>query len=61
MEYYSDMKKNEARPFAATWTQLRLSHEVKSVKATLYEITYIWESKNNTNDPIYKTETDSQT
>ena len=55
------MKKNEIRPFAATWTQLRLSHEVKSVKATLYEITYIWESKNNTNDPIYKTETDSQT
>ena len=27
----------------------------------LYDITYMWNLKNNTNEHIYKTETDSQT
>ena len=27
----------------------------------LYDITYMWNLKNNTNESIYKTETDSQT
>ena len=27
----------------------------------LYDITYMWSLKNNTNESIYKTETDSQT
>ena len=27
----------------------------------LYDITYMWNIKNNTNELIYKTETDSQT
>ena len=26
-----------------------------------YDITYMWNLKNDTNEPIYKTETDSQT
>ena len=26
----------------------------------LYDITYVWNVKNNTNESIYKTETDSQ-
>ena len=28
-------------------------------RQTLYDITYMWNLKNNTNEPIYKTETDS--
>ena len=27
----------------------------------LYDITYMWDLKNNTNESVYKTETDSQT
>ena len=27
----------------------------------LYDISYMWNLKNNTNEPIYKTEIDSQT
>ena len=27
----------------------------------LYDLTYMWDLKNNTNELIYKTETDSQT
>jgi len=27
----------------------------------IYDITYVWNLKNNTNEYIYKTETDSQT
>ena len=30
-------------------------------KTRLYDTTYIWNLKNNTNEHIYKTETDSQT
>ena len=27
----------------------------------LYDITYVWNLKNNTNESVYKTDTDSQT
>ena len=30
-------------------------------RQTLYDITYMWNLKNNTNESIYETETDSQT
>ena len=30
-------------------------------RQTLYDITYMWNLKSNTNELIYKTETDSQT
>ena len=33
----------------------------KSEKDKYYDITYMWNLKNNTNESIYKTETDSQT
>ena len=37
--------------------------EVKSERERqiLYDITYMWNVKYNTNEPIYKTETDTQT
>ena len=33
----------------------------KSEKDKYYDITYMWNLKNNTNESIYKTETDTQT
>ena len=61
-EYYSVMKSNEIMPSAATQMALemiRLS-EVRQ-KQISYDITYIWNLKYNTNELIYKIETDSQT
>ena len=65
MEYYSAKKKNEVMPFAATWMQLEIIilSEVKSERERQipYDITYMWNLKYDTNEPIYETETDSQT
>ena len=65
MEYYSAIKKNEIMPFAATWMDLEIIilSEVKSERERQisYDITYMWNLKYGTNEPIYKTETDSQT
>ena len=55
--------KNEIMPFAATWMQLEIIilSEVSQKEKDKYHITYIiWNLKYNTNQPIYKTETDSQ-
>ena len=48
-------------PFAATWMELeilRLSH--RKTNTTLYDL-YLDSKKKDTNELIYKTETDSQT
>ena len=62
MEYYSAIKKNETMPFAATWMDLEIIilSEV-SQRQISYDITYMWNLKYDTNELIYKTETDSQT
>ena len=62
MEYYSAIKKNEIMPFVATWMDLEIItlREV-SQKDIQYHITYMWKLKYDTNELIYKTETDSQT
>ena len=54
-------EKNEITPFAG-WTQ-RLSFKVKPniERQISYDITYMWNLKNDTNELIYKTETDAQT
>ena len=41
----------------------RIPYKVKKVRQRqiLYDITYMWNLENNTNESIYKTETDSQT
>ena len=43
MEYYSAVKKNEIKSFAATWMDLEtiILGEV-SERQTLYDITYMW-------------------
>ena len=65
MEYHSAMKKNERMPFAATGMKLEIIilSEVKSVRERQipYEITYRRNLKYSTNEPIDKTEIDSQT
>ena len=52
-------------PLAATWMQLEIIilSEVTQTEKDKYHviITYMWNLKYGTNEPIYKTETDSQT
>ena len=57
MDYYSAIKKNEIIPFAATWMDLENSilSEVQE-RQILYDITYMWNLKNNTNGSTYKIE-----
>ena len=50
-----------AVPFAATWVGLENIYLVKQVRQRKTNITYMWNLKNNTNEFIYTTETDSQT
>lgn len=64
MDYYSVVKKNEIIPLAATWMlENIILSKVKSSRERqiIYDITFMWNLKNNTNKFIYKTETDSQT
>ena len=63
MEYYSAIKKNEIMPFAAMWMDLEdiMLSEIKSEKNKYYMISLICRIfLKNTNEYIYKTETDSQ-
>ena len=63
MEYYSAIKKNEILPFTATWMNLEIIilSEVRERQIS-YDITYMWnQKKNDANELIYRTETDSQT
>ena len=58
------MKKNEIMPLAATWMlENIILSKVKSSRERqiIYDITFMWNLKNNTNKFTYKTETDSQT
>ena len=49
-------------PFAATWMDLEIVIlSEASQRQISYDITYMWNLKYDTNELIYKTETDSQT
>ena len=62
MEYYLAIKKNEIMSFAATWMALEntVLSEIRE-RQILYDITYMWNVKNNTNGFMYKTEVELQT
>ena len=63
MEYYSAIKKNERMPFAATWMDqqiITLSEVSQKRRQIPYDITYMWNLKYNTNEPIYETKPDKQ-
>ena len=55
-------KNNEILPVATIWMDLEaiMLSEI-SQRQIQYELTYMWNLKNSTNELIYKTETDSQT
>ena len=60
MEYYLAIK-NKIMSFAATWMQLGmliLSEVSQKEKDRYHEITYMWNLKHDTNELIYKIETD---
>ena len=61
MEYHSVIKKNEIMQFATTWIQLKILilSEV-SQKDKYHDITYMWNLKYGTNEPVYTAEMDLQ-
>ena len=64
MEYYSVIKKNEHRPFVATWMDLEiviLSEVSQTGKEKYHMPSLICGKRNDTNELTYKTERDSQT
>ena len=57
-------KKNETVPFAAAWMDLEiiiLNGTSQEEKGRYFMISRMWNPKYDTNELIYKTETDSQT
>ena len=62
MYIYNVIGKNGILPFAATWMDLEniMLREISQRKTNTNYRLYV-ESKNNTNESVYKTETDSQT
>ena len=62
MEYYSILNKNEIMPFAATWIDLEIVIliEVKDYFHIIFIILICGTLKNGTNEPISKTEVESQ-
>ena len=66
MENYSAIKKNEILSFVATWMDLELiilsegSQTEEEKYQISYDITNMQDQKNDRNEYIYETETDSQ-
>ena len=63
MEYYSAITKNEKNAICSNTDGPRSNHTKRSKsekeRQIPYDITYMWNLKYDTNEPIYKTETDS--
>ena len=55
VEYHSVIKKNKIKPLAATQMQLEMIILSKSERESQipYDITYMWNIKYDTNEPIY--------
>ena len=62
MDYYSGLKTNEILPFAATCMDIQniMLNEISQRRTNAIFILYMRNLKNNTNEYICKTETDSQ-
>ena len=46
-------------PFAATWMELEILI-LSEIRQISFDITYMWNLKYGTNEPIHRNETDSQ-
>ena len=60
MEYYSAIKKDKIAPLVATWMELEILILSKSKRERQipYAMTYMWNLKYGTDEPIYRRETD---
>ena len=62
MEYYSTVTRNKIMPSAATRMDIEIIilSEVNQTDIVyqIYDITYMWNLKHDTNKPIYETETE---
>ena len=61
MEYYSATEKDGIMPSAVTWRQLDiiiLSEMLEKERQIPSDITYEWDLNNDTDEPIYETETE---
>ena len=59
MEYYSAIKKDDIMPFVATWMELEtliLSEISQKEKQIPYDITYIWNLIQGTNERFHRKE-----
>ena len=54
-------KKNEITPVAPTLMEIIILNEVSQKEPILYDTTYMWNLKCDTNEITFETETDSQT
>ena len=65
MEYYSVIKKERNNAICSNMDGPRDDHtkwsKSERERRIPYDITYMWNLKYDTNEPIYETETDSQT
>ena len=61
--YYSAIRKNEIMPSVATWMQPKIiiPSEIRQKEKDKKHMILYEESKYGRNEPVYKTETDSQT
>ena len=57
VESYSDIEKNEVMAFVATWRDLEIISEVGQLP---YDIPFRWNLKYDTNELIYKTDSQTQ-
>ena len=60
MEYSLAIRKNKIMPFAATWMDLEILI-LSEVSQISYDSAYRWNLKNNKNELICRTETNSRT
>ena len=60
-EFYSAFKRNEVMPFAATLMDLEIIISQVRQRQISYGIVSMQNLKNDSNEPIYKPERDSQT
>ena len=60
LEYYSAIKKNETVPFATTRMDLETITLTEVSQRQMYDIAYMWNLKNDTNELTYKIDSEKQ-